>query len=341
MATPFDWLSAAEKCENQVADLESLTRRHRNRLLLLGGVALACGGLYVLPILRAQGRPETSSTRHAATTGPSWKRFGSGRLEPARRRTAPSSRPHDDSAGSPAPAGESLPPASPGPSSPVPASPAAPTAASPGCSGPQLHHSTRIADGTPSPLAAPDVPGSPPPPVPRPPRHIYVHVAGAVVRPGAVRVPVGARAFHAVAAAGGLLPRADLTRVNLARALQDEGMVVVPSVIPTVAPTDNTSPESEALPSPPQASPPARPQGAPSKKGAKTLPTEPVDLNTATQEQLETLPGVGSAMAQAIIEWRQRYGPYRQVRDLLHVPRIGRRLFARIEPHVRVASAGP
>lgn len=380
MSTPFDWLSAAEKCENQVAGIESFSRRHRVRLLLLGGVALACGGLYMVPVLRAHGQRHSGvaapSPRPPGGASPTWKKHGSSRSGHARREspaptssqgergrevsppeTSPPSQGTESTKAGGATGRQDQAPTALGPSpdahaatpggaaAPVPACSDAPAGplSSPG------NPSTSSAPGA-SPSGGVPRPGAPRPGSPRPhhdlaapspsvpPRYIWVHVAGAVARPGAVRVTPGARAFQAVAAAGGLLPRADLTRVNLARALQDEGIIIVPTM-------NGSSPTGEADslagdasgPSAESASTARTPAGSPRKAG-KSLPSSPLDLNTATADQLENLPGVGSAMAQAILDWRQRYGPFRQVRDLLQVPRIGRRMFTRLEPHVRVGN---
>ena len=139
---------------------------------------------------------------------------------------------------------------------------------------------------------------------------ILVHVAGAVVRPGVVRLRAGARATDAVAAVGGATADADLDAVNLAAALRDGDRLYVPHVgqpVPSVVAASGGVP-SGASPSPPSG-------------GA--APTGPVDLNRATVDDLDALPGVGPATAAAIVAYRDTHGPFSSVDDLLDVRGIG------------------
>lgn len=143
---------------------------------------------------------------------------------------------------------------------------------------------------------------------------LVVDVAGAVVHPGLVRVPAGTRVAEVIVAAGGPTADADLRQVNQARVLTDGEQVVVPR-------------QGEVLPAPP----------APAGKGGPGMkPSGPLDLNGATADQLDALPGVGPATAAAIVEWRGRNGRFRSVDDLLEVPGIGPSKLARLRPLVRV-----
>jgi competence protein ComEA len=144
--------------------------------------------------------------------------------------------------------------------------------------------------------------GTVPPPVTAStePPEIVVHAAGAVAAPGIHRLPAGSRVADLLAAAGGPASDADLDRVNLAAALTDGAQVRFPRV-------------GEPLP------PPVDDTAAPGGDAASA----PVDLNTASASELEVLPGVGPTIAAAIVEHRERNGPFRSVDDLLDVPGIG------------------
>jgi competence protein ComEA len=140
---------------------------------------------------------------------------------------------------------------------------------------------------------------------------LVVHVAGAVVRPGVVTVPGGSRVADALAAAGGLRTDADPDRLNLAAVLRDGERVAVPVA---------------GQPAPVLAEGGGGSAGGPGGTGGgsgddKVVGT--VDLNTATEAELEGLPGVGPSTAAAIVEHRTSSGPFRSVEDLLDVRGIG------------------
>ncbi|MBF4624160.1 ComEA family DNA-binding protein [Clavibacter sp. VKM Ac-2872] len=143
---------------------------------------------------------------------------------------------------------------------------------------------------------------------------IYVHVVGAVVSPGLFPLAPGSRVVDALAAAHGFADGADTAGVNLARVLSDGEQLVVPR----------------------QGETPAAPSGASGAVGGSASPSAPVDLNTATAEQLETLPRVGPSLAARIIAWRSAHGRFTRVADLGRVPGIGDRTLASLTPLVRV-----
>jgi competence protein ComEA len=145
------------------------------------------------------------------------------------------------------------------------------------------------------------------------PAAVYVHVSGAVAEPGLYVLANGARVVDAVAAAGGFARRADETAVNLARPVADGEQLVVPK-----------EGESEAA-----AADPANGSGAPA-------PDALIDLNVADAAALETLPRIGPALAQRIIEWRDANGRFTAVEDLLAVPGIGDKLLEALRELVRV-----
>jgi competence protein ComEA len=142
---------------------------------------------------------------------------------------------------------------------------------------------------------------------------VMVHVVGQVRRPGVVALPTGSRVADAVTAAGGALPRADLTVLNLARLLVDGEQIRVPRPGESVTPTPGTSAGSGAAP-----------QGA------------PVNLNTADLATLDTLPGVGPVLAQRILDWRAEHGRFSTVEELGEVSGIGEKLLAQLAPRVTV-----
>lgn len=159
------------------------------------------------------------------------------------------------------------------------------------------------------------------------PTVMWVHVAGAVSRPGVVRLRVGARAFQAVEAAGGLMQDADMARINLARRIDDEAMIVVPRQGETPAPAPKEEPDTPAASGGEEAGL-KRPHGV--KASVNELEAHPVRVNTATADDLRTLPGIGAVMAQAIVEYRTKHGPFARIEDLRHVPRFSEHLWKRV-----------
>jgi competence protein ComEA len=153
---------------------------------------------------------------------------------------------------------------------------------------------------------------------------VTAHAAGQVKAPGVYSVPAGARVADLVTAAGGLLPEADLDRLNLAAKVVDGTRVYIPR--------KGESPPPEAVVGDPAAGPPAAAGG-----GGAGAPAGPIDLNTATVAQLDTLPGVGPATANAIITYRTRNGRFKSVTELLEVPGIGPAKLESIRPLVVVS----
>ncbi len=136
---------------------------------------------------------------------------------------------------------------------------------------------------------------------------VVVDVAGLVRRPGVVELATGSRVIDALKAAGGVRGRGDTTALNLAQVLVDGEQILVGS--------SRQQPLVSATP------------GA-----ASGL----VDINTATLEELDTLPGIGPVLAQAIIDWRTQNGSFTNIEQLQEVSGIGDATFADLQALVRV-----
>ncbi len=150
---------------------------------------------------------------------------------------------------------------------------------------------------------------------------IAVHVAGAVAHPGVVELGAGSRVIDAVEAVGGAHADADLDRLNLAAKLADGERVYVPKV-------------GEADPGAALGSGGASATGAGNSDGG--TPVGKLNLNTATEAQLEALPGIGPTYAQSILAERQRRGGFKSVNELRGVRGIGDKRFAELAPLVTV-----
>lgn len=150
-----------------------------------------------------------------------------------------------------------------------------------------------------------------------PPPLLLVHVLGAVARPGVVRVPQGARVQDAIEAAGGMLGSARPGQLNLAAVVADGSQIVIGTA---------ETPGGEV-------------RGAAAQAGAGAAPAGAggtVNLNTATEAQLDALPGVGPVTASAIVAWRTKHGKFTRVEELSEVDGIGPKTYAQLAPKVTV-----
>lgn len=144
---------------------------------------------------------------------------------------------------------------------------------------------------------------------------LKVYVSGAVQRPGIYDLPAGSRATDAVAKAGGFTELANMEKVNLAKKLKDGSQVNVPSL---------SAARRKALP---------KSSDTDTVNSSGTTVPEKVNINTADAEQLDTLPGVGRATAQKIIDYRSSH-PFTKIEDLKQVSGIGEAKFAQMQDRV-------
>ncbi len=152
---------------------------------------------------------------------------------------------------------------------------------------------------------------------------LFVHVCGQVLRPGVYELPAGSRVWDAVEAAGGFLEEAARDSINLASELEDGAKVVIPSreeasEDPYGLLEDGWYQEAQAAES--------------EKDGQPGL----VDINRATVAELQTVPGIGEVRAQDIVAYREAYGPFANVEDIMQVSGIKEGLFAKIKDYITV-----
>jgi competence protein ComEA len=141
---------------------------------------------------------------------------------------------------------------------------------------------------------------------------LVVHITGAVPRPGVYALPQGARVQDGISAAGGFLAEAEKTDINLAAPLEDGQKLDIPFIegaSPVLA-----TPEEQVV----------------------TTTTELIDINTASQAELESLPGIGPTTAQKIIEYRDENGPFVSIEDIINVSGIGPGTYERIKDLITV-----
>lgn len=136
---------------------------------------------------------------------------------------------------------------------------------------------------------------------------IYVHVCGQVCRPGVVELPAGSRAWEAVEAAGGLTEDAQDTAVNLAAVVQDGEKLYIPHMGEAVADTVGEAADSGLI-----------------------------NLNTADAGRLQTLPGIGESRAADILSYRERYGGFQSIEEIMQVPGIKESIYEKIKDKIMV-----
>ncbi len=152
-----------------------------------------------------------------------------------------------------------------------------------------------------------------PPPTPAP---IIVHITGAVINPGVYSLPSGSRVKDAIEKSGGLLSDADTTLINLAMLLEDGEQVWVPYQLDDVMDFDR----------------PAVLEGEPTQGQL----TRKININTASQIELESLSGIGPVIAKAVIQYRLENGPFKDIEEIQEVSGIGPVTFEKIKPIISV-----
>lgn len=155
---------------------------------------------------------------------------------------------------------------------------------------------------------------------------LVVQVSGAVSHPGVYPLAPGSRVKDAIQAAGGLLPDANTDLINQAALIQDGQLIWVPAVG-----TDASTPSQTA---------PAQ-----SENKAERVPTRtphfPINLNSATHDELLALPGIGEVRAQSIIDYRTAHGPFQAIEDIQSVDGIGAGIFEKIKDLITVDITPP
>lgn len=137
---------------------------------------------------------------------------------------------------------------------------------------------------------------------------IYVHVSGRVRNPGVYSLKTGERIIDAINKAGGALPDADLDALNLAQKLHDEDKIYVPKK----GELNNNN------------------------HGTNYNNSGKININTASAAELEKLPGIGETLAQRIVEYREKYGKFQKIEDIMKVSRIGPKIFEQIKDMITV-----
>jgi competence protein ComEA len=146
---------------------------------------------------------------------------------------------------------------------------------------------------------------------------LRVYITGAVLHPDVYRLAPGCIVKDAIDAAGGVTGDADLVRINLAQELHDQQQVYVPRIGEADAPPPVTGGTSA----------PSSSEGVPGGK---------VNINTATLEELDTLPGIGPALAEGIMEFREANGPFKSIEEITLVSGIGQVTFEKMKDRISV-----
>lgn len=148
---------------------------------------------------------------------------------------------------------------------------------------------------------------------------IVIHIDGEVLNPGVIKLALGSRIADAIEYSGGLTANANISNVNLAYQLSDGQKVYIPSIndVTEIDTIQNTAGENIIK-----------------SDGAKNSNT--ININTATQSELETLSGIGSSTASKIIDYRNKNGKFKTIQDLMNVSGIGEAKFNSIKDYISI-----
>ncbi|WP_458412433.1 helix-hairpin-helix domain-containing protein [Schinkia sp. CFF1] len=143
------------------------------------------------------------------------------------------------------------------------------------------------------------------------PAIIYIDIKGAVVKPGVYQLEENSRVQDAIKLAGGFLEKADQTKINLAARVLDEMVLYIPEVGELSA--DGMEPPL-----------------------ATQVDDKKININTATSEELQSLPGIGASKAAGIITYREENGPFKKIEDLMNVSGIGEKSFEHLKDQIKL-----
>lgn len=167
------------------------------------------------------------------------------------------------------------------------------------------------------------------------PMTVHVYVGGEVGSPGLYSLSRGSRVADAVTLAGGLLPTSDTAAIGMAAVLEDADQIIIPARRPT------PQPAVQASPGEPSPRPESEPRGTPlppSRQAQVTVEQGPIDINTASIDELDRLPGVGPVIAGRIVEYRLTNGPFQALEELEEVQGISMRMVEEMRPLIMLGS---
>jgi len=148
--------------------------------------------------------------------------------------------------------------------------------------------------------------------------NIVVHITGSVQNPGIVTIPIGSRIIDVISSAGGATSDADFSKINLAYIVSDAQKIYIPSIHDTINETNyiTSLPGENVI--------------------AQENSSNTININTASQTELETLPGVGPSTALKIINFRNENGNFQKIEDIMNVPGIGEAKFNSLKEYIRI-----